>query len=428
MTTYHIPSTNKLKGSVFLPASKSYSIRAFVVAALGGRSRIIHPSDCDDSLVASRVAQALGASVKKAPDNTWEVVADQSKPLPKSINVKESGTALRLLLPLASLRQSPTVINGSGTLRGRPNRFLVETIQRMGVDIDGAGAEDSIPIRIRSGAMVPGRITIDGSISSQFISALLMTLPQLDRPSELILKGKLVSQDYIEMTREVLTLAGIKLDSVSARKFRIPGGQRFRGLKRFTVPSDDGLAAFLMAAAVLTDSDIKLTGHLGTGLIQADGHIYRILERMGVPFQKTRSSIKIKGPIELRGGRFSLKHCPDLLPILSVLALFADRPTTFTDIGHARVKESDRITDLRKELEKVGADITESSDKMVIRPQSVYKTDRLLNPHRDHRLAMAFCVLGLKVGVRLRDIHCINKSYPGFIKDFKSIGAKVLPK
>ncbi len=428
MTTYHIPTTDQLKGSVFLPASKSYSIRAFIVAALGGRSQIIHPSDCDDSLVASRVAQALGADVGKDEDNCWSVKADPKKALPKSINVKESGTALRLLLPLASLRESPTVIDGSGTLVGRPNRFLVETIRAMGVDIDGKGSEDGIPIQIRGGSMQPGRVSIDGSISSQFISALLMTLPQLSDTSELMLEGKLVSRDYIDMTLDVLQRAGITIDQKSPRRFVVPGRQKYRGLKRFTVPSDDGLAAFLLAAAVLTDSDVRLTGHLNTGMLQADGHIYPILERMGVILRKTSRSIRVKGPVKLRGRRFSLKHCPDLLPILSVLALFANRPTTFVDIGHARVKESDRITDLRQELEKVGARIRETADQMTINPLENPVTDRLLDPHRDHRLAMAFCVLGLKVGVRLRDIHCINKSYPGFIKDFKSIGAKVLPK
>lgn len=426
--TGYIPPIKNLKGKVFLPASKSYSLRAFIVAACGGRSHIIHPSDCDDSIVASKVAKALGAKVKRLPDNQWMVEANLVKKLPAEINVGESGTALRLVLPLAALRDNSTVITGEGTLKGRPNKFLIDTIKSMGSNIKGSGSNDSIPIRISGGQLSGGKITIDGSISSQFISALLLTLPQLSADSILMLKGKQVSFDYITMTLLVLEKAGIQVEAVTKRKFKVSGNQRFKGLKRFTVPSDDGLAAFLLAAAMMVESDVRLTGHFNEKLIQADGQIYSLLERMGVAFKKTSRSIQIKGAQNISGGRYSLKDCPDLLPILCVLALFGDRETCFYDIGHARVKESDRISDLRKELLKIGADIRETADKIYIKPVKQYRSDVTLDPHHDHRLAMAFCVLGLKIGVTVKDTECINKSYPGFLKDFKSIGGKVLSK
>ena len=125
----------------------------------------------------------------------------------------------------------------------------------------------------------------------------------------------------------------------------------------------------------------------------------------------------------LKGGNFSLKDCPDLVPIMAILALFAEKKTRLYGIGHARIKESDRISDLRKELLKIGAHVTEKKDELTIYPQENYRSNCLLDPHKDHRLAMAFTVLGLKVGVKIKDVECVAKSYPDFVKDFQKIGA-----
>jgi 3-phosphoshikimate 1-carboxyvinyltransferase len=419
-----------LKGKISLPASKSYSIRAFVIAARGGHSVIIGPSNCDDAKVAIRAARFLGAQVneikQKGAVPRWEVVAGRHLSSALKINVKESGTVLRFLLPILASSGHQATVTGDGTLRGRPNLFLTEALRRMGVDIKGRGDMESVPIRIKSGVLKGGDIVIDGSLSSQFISAFLIACPCLPEDTRLKLAGKrLVSSDYIDMTRRVLTESGIKVHQQGTRQYHIKGGQEFKGLKNFVVPSDYGLAAFLMAAAVLVESDIALTGYLKDDFIQADGHIVGFLQKMGVPLRQTSRAIHIKGPCPLKGGNFSLKNCPDLVPIMSVLALFARGRTRLYDIGHARVKESDRVSDLRAELLKVGAKVTERRDEMVIDPQGQYENNCLLDPQKDHRLAMSFCVLGLKLGVRVKDIQCTHKSYPDFVRDFKALGASV---
>ncbi|MGE0268985.1 MAG: 3-phosphoshikimate 1-carboxyvinyltransferase [Candidatus Omnitrophota bacterium] len=421
-------ATEQLKGRVFLPASKSYSIRAFIASALGGESEIFHPSDCDDAVVASQAAKAFGAQIKRTKNNGWQIRANLTNSIPAEINVKESGTTLRLILPLLCLRNQPTRIIGEGTLNGRPNLFLTKAIREMGVDIRGKGEAESVPIVIKGGVIKGGRISVNGSVSSQFISALLMTLPLLKEDSQLRLTGKIVSQDYILMTIQILKECGIKILQKDNRSYFIKGNQTYSGLHKFIVPSDDGLAAFLMAAAALIKSDLTLNGRFDPRFVQADGQIYDLLTSMDVKYKKTEKLIALRGPFRLKGGRFSLKNCPDLLPIMAVLALFAEGTTRLCDIAHARVKESDRISDLRNELLKIGAGIKETGDQLIITPQLSYKKDCLLDPHNDHRLAMAFCVLGLKVGVAVKDIECTSKSYPGFINDFKSIGAKVLPK
>jgi len=401
-----IVPTKKLKGRINLPASKSYSIRAYIIAACGGVSQIIRPSKCEDAIMAKQAVKAL-----------------KSK---RTVNVGESGTTLRFILPLAALRQRKVKITGKGTLRTRPNHHLVQTLKGMGVKIKGIGRNHSIPLVLEKSEPRAGKIMIDGTMSSQFISGLLLMTPQLDADSTIILKGKIiVSADYIKMTLHVLKKAGIHVIKKNERTYHVRGNQTYKGLKNFIVPSDYGLAAFHMVAAALTQSHITLSGHLKKDFIQADGHILPILRKMGVRFTQTDRTIKMKRTMKIKGGNFSLKTAPDLLPILAVLALFAQTRTRFTDIGHVRVKESDRITDLRKELEKIGAKVKEKRNELTIYPLENYKTNCLLDPHKDHRLAMAFSVLGLKVGVRVKDIKCCAKSYPEFVRDLKRLGAHI---
>ncbi len=415
-----------LKGKIQLPASKSYSIRAFMIAACGGKSVIIDPSDCDDAKVAMQVARALGFKVIRSQNNSWIVDAKARASLPAEINVKESGTVLRFILPLLALRNKAVKVCGEGTLLGRPNQFLIQALRERGVKIKGQGKKESAPIEIEPGLLKGGKIAIDGTLSSQFISALLITCPQLTQNTNLILKGRtLVSTDYITMTLQVLAKSGIQIQQKSTREYFIEGNQKFKGLRRFTVPSDYGLAAFLMGAAILVKSDITLTGWLKDDFIQADGHILPLLKQMGANFRKTSKFIQIQGPCLLKGGTFSLKDCPDLVPIMAVLALFAKGKTRLTNIKHARVKESDRISDLRKEFLKVGAKVDEKENELIIYPQNDYRPNCLLDPHHDHRLAMAFSVLGIKLGARVKDIECCAKSYPGFARDFKAMGVKV---
>ncbi|MDO8581131.1 MAG: 3-phosphoshikimate 1-carboxyvinyltransferase [Candidatus Omnitrophota bacterium] len=420
---------SSLKGKLHLPASKSYSIRAFLAAACGGRSRIIHPSLSDDGNVAIAAARALGASVVNSRQDVWEVRANLNKKLPAVIHVKESGTVLRLILPLLALRGQKVNVTGEGTLRGRPNTFLVQTLRHMGISLKGQGPKESVPIVVRGGTIKGGRITIDGTLSSQFISALLMTAPLLNEKTELRLTGKkIVSQDYITMTLRILSRSGIRVIKKNERFYVVPGHQRYQGLKAFFVPSDDGLAAFFLAAACFVPSRLQLLGVMDDDLPQADGHIFSFLKTMGARFDQTSRTLSIRGPFALRGGHFSLNDCPDLLPIMAVLALFAKGKTFFHDIAHARVKESDRVGDLRKELKKIGASIVEKDDTLIISPlkhPDLYKKGCMLDPHHDHRLAMAFAILGLKVGVIVKDMESSHKSYPQFVRDLKSLGARV---
>lgn len=422
-----VKPTARLKGQIYLPASKSYSIRAFIVAACAGHSQIVRPSDCDDALVAMRVARQLGARIKQSSAATWQVTARPGEYTVGRINVGESGTVLRFVLPLLSLQDQRVVVAGEGTLRGRPNRHLVEALRAQGVRVRGTGPGHSIPINILGGSLRGGVVHIEGSVSSQFVSALLIACPQLPVDTTVVIKGRdVVSLDYITMTRQILRAAGVNIQRVNDRRYKISGGQTFQGLKNFIVPSDYGLAAFLLAAGVIVPSAITLKGHLRDKFVQADGRILSFLRTMGVKYSKTDSAVSLAGPFQLKGGDFSLKDCPDLVPIMAVLSLFARGRVRLRHIGHARVKESDRIGDLSKELLKVGARIIQKKDELMIepRPGGAYRSGVVLDPHHDHRLAMAFAVLGLKLGVRVKDVECVSKSYPGFVRDMRCLGAR----
>lgn len=410
----------RLKGKLQLPASKSYSIRAFIIAACGGSSKIIGPSDCDDAVIALKTAKALGAIVKRQ-GHAWHVRANLKIFKNKIFDVGESGTVLRFLLPLLSVHAQSAVVKGKGTLVGRPNTHLLNTLRAQGMAIKGSGPKESVPVHYYGGKFKAGDIDIEGSLSSQFISALLIVCPRLQEDSRIrVIGNELVSQDYITMTQQILSKAGIGSKPIDARTYTVKGNQVFKGLKNFHVPSDWGLAAFWMAAGCLIESDIVLQGVLKEGMIQSDGHILKFLRQMGAKFVKTDTAIKVRGPFKLKGGEFSLKTCPDLVPIMTVLALFANGPTKLKDIRHARAKESDRLSDLRHELLKVGAGIRESADSLIIDPIAFYKPGQTLDPHQDHRLAMAFAILGLKIACKVKDMECSHKSYPGFVRDLKS--------
>ncbi len=414
-----------IQGRIRLPASKSYSIRAFFVAACGGKSTIKYPSDCDDAMVAMRLAKDLGATVKSTATG-HHVDASSLNAIATTFDVGESGTSLRFLLPLLSCVGQKSRVIGHGTLIGRPNKHLCESLRAAGMDISGTLLNESVPIAYRGGVISTPVIDIDGSVSSQFISALLIALPRLDHDTTIKVNGKLVSEDYIVMTLQILAEAGIKIKKINDRTYQVKGNQSFKGLANFTVPSDYGLAAFSLACAALLPSKVILDGYYNDKFVQADGHILPLLKQLGVKFTKGKESIVIQGPFQLKGGKFSLKDCPDLVPIMTVLAMFAKGPTTLTGIAHARVKESDRIGDLSNELKKVGAKFKITDDSMTIMPQAEYRVGELLNSHRDHRLAMAFTVLGAKIGCRINDLTCTHKSYPAFVNDMKKLGLKII--
>lgn len=416
--------SNHLKGKIRAPASKSYTTRAIIIGGLTGRARIFNPLICDDTKAAMKTWQLLGATLKKTKDNI-DIKGLQGNFVFKnnSINVGESGTLLRLILPILALGKAKFVVNGKKTLLRRSNRSIAMALSSLGVVMRGRDNEFRLPIVIESrGQIQGGRVVVSGRMSSQTISSLLNVAPFAVSDTTIIIKDKLVSRPYIDINIDVLKSAGISVKEISPREFFVKSGQRLKEKIEFKIHGDYSSAAFLMAAACLIKSDVTITDLVKDK--QGDREIINILNKMGAKIKRVKDALKISGPFKLRGIDINCRNTPDLVPILCVLGCFAKGATRIFDIEHLAHKESNRITAPAGELRKLGARVEARKDELIINESNL--RPGCVSSVGDHRIAMALAVAGLKIGnVVIRDAQCIAKSYPNFISDMKSLGAEL---
>jgi len=417
-----IKRTERLEGEIRAPPSKSYTHRAVIVASMNGNSRISNISNCDDARMTIRACEMLGATITKDGD-TLNIDGFKGRPSAPSdvINLGESGASLRFALPLACLTEGSNVILIGDSLRERPVSPLIRAVTDL-----GGGAlffpYTLAPYITTWGMLGGGETTVDGSISSQFISSLLMACPSAQNDSTIKVKGELVSKPYVEMTLDVLEKAGITID-YNESQFFIQGGQKFKSLRDYAIHGDYSSAAFLMAAACLVDSDVTITDLVNDK--QGDRKIIDILRLMGADIERTRNAVHISGPFELKGIEVNCRETPDLVPVLAVLGTFAKGTTRIYDIAHLRYKESDRFYTLTNELSKLGVDIEYGIDEIIVR-SSKPRTGITVNSHGDHRIAMALSLIGLKVGeLTVEGREHISKSYPRFVEDMQHLGARI---
>ena len=420
-----VEKTLYLQGVVKAPASKSYTIRALLCAGSNGRLRIHNPLYSDDTLAAIHCLKQLGAVIKKQGDGLF-VNGFKGKPFVKGgkINVGESGTLLRLILPFIALGKRRCVVEGRGTLLNRANKPIAEALSSLGINIQGKDKEFHLPIQIEGkGGLRGGKVMVSAQSSSQVISSLLQVAPFAKRGLTIAVKGKAVSKPYIDITLDVLEQAGIKVTRKGHRSFFIKAGQHFRFKDDFVVGGDYSSAAFLMVAGCLVASDIVIGGMRKDK--QGDRKIIELLNSMGAKISHIRDEVRIKGPFELKGRDIDCSDTPDLVPILTVAACFAKGKTRILNIGHLAHKESNRILSPANELKKLGARIKAGRDSLTIRESVLHPA--VVSSCNDHRIAMSLAVIGLRIGgLTIKNAEAISKSYPDFILDMKSLGAKLL--
>lgn len=414
-----------LSGQVNAPPSKSYTIRAVLAASLSGGGRVINPLFSEDTLAAISSFSKLGARIKTGRDYL-DIKGFKGIPLLRggTLNAGESGTLLRLLLAVAALGKGRFTINGEGTLLKRTNKPIIEALRQLGVKIKAQGRNFRLPIIIEGrGKISGGRVNVSAGISSQAISSLLFICAFARSDVEIIVIDNAVSRPYVDITLDVLSSAGIQVKRKAYRSFFIKANQGFKFDKEYVVPGDYSSAAFLIAAGVLVASDIVITNLRKDA--QGDRKIIDILNKMGAKIRCTRGNLQIKGPFKLKGLSIDCRDIPDLVPVLAVAACFAKGKTRIYNIGHLAHKESNRIIAPAQQLSRLGADIHIGEDSLLIR-------GRNLNPGtvsscNDHRIAMALAVAGLRTGgVVINKSAAIKKSYPGFIRDLRSLGAKII--
>ncbi len=413
-----------LKGKIYAPASKSYTIRAVIAAGLDSRVKIVNPLFSEDTSAAIGALKKLGARIKKGK-GFLDIRGFRARPLLKSgrINVGESGTLLRLILPIIGLGKGKFIVNGSGTLLKRPNKPVAEALLSLGLDLRGKDSDYRLPISINGkGRISGGVVRVSAKISSQAISSLLIVAALAGRDVTLVVAGRPVSRPYIDITLDVLKWAGIRIHRKGYKRFFIPAGQSFKPKSDFVVPGDYSSAAFLIAASCLIKSDVAIAGLFEDR--QGDSKIIHILRRMGAKINRVNNEVSIKGPFDLKGIDIDCSDTPDLVPILAVLGCFAKGKTRIFNIGHLAYKESNRIQTPADELKKLGARIRVGADSLTVEESSLKAG--IVSGRNDHRIAMALAVCGLRTGgLTVKGAECINKSYPRFILDMKSLGARI---
>lgn len=402
-------------GEVHIPASKSQAHRMLLCAAMGENEVTLRCRGLSKDILATVAClKALGASV----DAEGEVLhlRPVSAPPPGlcPLPCGESGSTLRFLLPLVGVLGASAVFEREGRLPERPIEPLRRELCRNGMDIRSDGARLSC-----SGQLRPGAFSLPGNISSQYISALLMTLPLLEGESTLHMEGALESAAYVAMTEEVLRLGGVRTEK-TGYGYRIPGGQRCRFAPELSVEGDYSNAAFFLCAGALSERGIRVTG-LDPQSRQGDRAIVPLLEEMGAQVASDGSSVTVKRAA-LHGITIDASPIPDLIPVLSVVAAAASGETRVIHAQRLRLKESDRLHSTTQMLRALGAEAEELPDGLVIRGGRTL-AGGTVDACGDHRIAMSAAVAGgiCRGAVTICGSECVQKSYPDFWTDFQQL-------
>ncbi len=409
-----------MQGRVIPPCSKSYAQRALAAALLAsGRTTLRGIELCNDTRSAIAAIEALGASVEIIDQNTLTIEGGLA-PRTDMLNVGESGLAARLFTPIASLADRPICINGEGTLRHRPMSMMVEPLMELGVEVrDGGG---KLPIEV-CGPMRGGRVVVDGSMSSQFITGLLIALPVAERDTTIEVRGA-VSTPYLDMTLDTLKRFGIEVmyHEGDYSEFYIEGGQSYEAVD-YTIECDWSSAAAIMVAAAIA-GEVTIS-NISTLSRQADTAICRALERAGASIIIEQDSITVAHR-KLEAFTFDATQCPDLFPALVALAAASEGVSTIYGIERLRGKESDRGEVLRSEYEKLGIDLELDYDENVMRVVGGEVHAAKVDSHDDHRIAMSLAITALRLDeeVVIKNRECVAKSYPSFFEDLESLKIK----
>jgi len=410
---------SRLNGRIICPSNKSYTHRAIFLAALSdGKSIVKKILRSNDTLATISACRGFGIEVEEVEDkvtinNTIDSTVENSM-----INAENSGTTIRIAIAIAALSGGNTTLTGDESLRKRPMQPILDSLETMGVKTKSDNGKPPIHI---NGKIQGNEIKIKGDISSQFISALMIIAPRLPEGLIINVEGELVSKPYVELTIAIMKKFGVEVKTEEKyRKYQVL--HQIYKPTTFSIPSDFSNLALLLAANVLLGDGLKIEINLGD-MPQGDEAIVDILEKLGVNVTLEEDIITTESPILLKGGKFDLSNTPDLLPAIAILALKSEKSIELFNVKHARYKETDRIAIMSRELRKIGLDVEEKEDGMILKKkEEIHPAE--LNSENDHRLFMAFSIVGMFVGeCTVSDPDAVKVSYPGFISDMKNVGA-----
>lgn len=418
-TVKPLTSHNEILGTIAAPASKSMMQRAIAAAVMAKTPTVItNATYSNDSIGALRVARALGADVQEGHAIH---ITGGINPTGEPLNVGESGLGIRMFTPIASLADQQLTLTGEGSLLTRPVTMIEDPLKQLGITVTTTNGCPPLTVK---GPLKGGTAKVDGSISSQFLTGLLMALPAAPNDSCLQVKN-LKSTPYIDMTLSLLNRFGVDVRHTDYKEFHIKGNQEYR-TGQYHVEGDWSGAAFILAAAAVAGT-VTVTG-LDIESLQADRKIIEALiaagANVGMNHGENNSGTVIVGRNRLKAFKFDATHCPDLFPPLAALACHCDGVTEITGVERLTHKESNRADALTKEFTAIGGDVTVNGNMMYIKGKTL--NGGQIDSHNDHRIAMAGAIAALRANnpVIINGPQCVAKSYPRFWHDLKSIGGQ----
>ncbi len=388
---------------------------------------IKNPLHSRDTLATISSCKAFGSTIRQ-DNNIVNINGKHIFAAPDDVlNADNSGTTIRLMTSIASLVKSgSTVLTGDESLRKRPMQPLLDSLDNLGVHAFSTKRDGTPPIIIMGGGIKGGFTVLDGSVSSQFISSLLISCVYANSNVVIQVKGNQVSKPYIESTIETMKAFGVKVQNDDFREYLLQPSWYKPTI--FSVPTDLSSAALMLGAGLLVGDDVTVTG-IDFGLPQADLSIVQIIKGMDgrIKVDRQKGEIRVQGTEQLSGGEFNLSDSPDLLPVVAILALKARSPVKITGISHARLKETDRIANIASQLTKLGATTNEEKNQLLIRAPKALK-NAALESFNDHRLFMAFTIASLLTNKStVAGVESVDVSYPNFIQDLTALGARLRP-
>jgi len=422
----------RASGTVRLPGSKSISNRVLLLAALAeGETRVRDLLDSDDTRVMLQALRTLGVEWRQ--EDGACVVRGAGGNFPNKsadLFMGNAGTAIRPLTAALALQGGSYKLSGVPRMHERPIGDLVDGLRQIGAKIDYLGTEGYPPLQISPAPIrIDAPIRVRGDVSSQFLTALLMTLPLADAAAgtiEIEVIGELISKPYIEITLNLLARFGIEVRREGWSRFIVPARAAYRSPGEIFVEGDASSASYFLAAGAIGGGPLRVEG-VGMSSIQGDVKFAEALNRMGVNVMAGANWIEVRGTERddgrLRGIELDCNHIPDAAMTLAVAALFADGPTTLTNIASWRVKETDRIAAMATELRKLGVEVEEGADYLKVTPPSQWQTPAAgIDTYDDHRMAMCFSLAAFgPLPVRINEPGCVAKTFPDYFEVFASV-------
>ncbi|MGB2813802.1 MAG: 3-phosphoshikimate 1-carboxyvinyltransferase [Dehalococcoidales bacterium] len=407
-----------IRGKATAPPSKSYTIRSLMCAALArGGSEIVHPLYADDTEAAVRVLSDIGVGVERSKD-LWQISGGSFRQPDADLYCGDSAATLRFMTAIGSIVPGKCRLTAGASLAGRPVGPLVEALRRLGVD---CSSDNGVaPVIVNGGRLKGGETELSGDVSSQFLSALLLVSPFAEEGMHIRLTTPLESKPYVAMTLDSMARFGINVTASAGMDDFYTAKQTYQPTS-YEVEGDWSSASYLLAlGAVMEGMEVE---NLNSQSLQSDRAMLDFLRRMGAEVEVSPEAIRVRGS-KLKALRADLSDCIDLLPTVAVLAVVAEGTSEFEGIGRARLKESNRVEAVREGLERMGIKVAEEENRMTITGSNLKSA--VVDSHDDHRIAMAFSILGTLVGnTTINNAECVKKTFPEFWDILKSIGGRL---